>query len=113
MFYIYFFFLIQGLWSDEYKKVHKITEEIEKKTHYVKLKLVNPKMPKQTIEILEYGADYVIIKCSKFLGLKHAFYKAIEFFNSKYSKFLIKLGSEYPEQNGYIIVKFIVYNWEV
>jgi hypothetical protein len=104
------FFMAQGLFCGQYYKTKKIIDNVQSRLKNSSVKLLTPELPNQFIEILEYGDNYVIIKGSNFLGLKHCFYKAIEFFNSKYTSFFIKIGSDIHREKDFIIVKFIAYN---
>ena len=74
-----------------------------------KIKLGDNNIPLQNIEIIEFNDTYVIVKSTKLLGIKHCFFKAIEFFNSKYEKFFLKI--DYIEENeDFIKIKFIAYD---
>ena len=94
----------------QYYKTKNMVEDVKNKIKDKPVKLMTPEIDPQFIEILEYGDNYVIVKSSTFLGLKHCFYKAIEFFNSKYDSFLLKMGSEIHTEQNFIIVKFIAYD---
>ena len=68
-------------------------------------------LPPKDVRIIQFGADFVIISANKLLGFKHCFYKAIEYFYSKYSKFFIQVEDIYRDHR-IIIVKFIACNIE-
>jgi hypothetical protein len=71
----------------------------------------DPILPAENVEIVQFGEDFVIVAASKLLGFKHCFYKAIEYFYSKYSKFFIKVKDMYKDDK-IIIVKFVAYERE-
>jgi hypothetical protein len=100
---------ITNNYTVNYYNVKKMSEKVTGVLKNQPVHLITPEIPRQSIEISEYGDNYVIIKASKFLGIKHCFYKAIEFFNSKYKKFFLKIGSEIYKDDEWIVVKFIAY----
>jgi hypothetical protein len=102
--------LIKPVFLNPYYKNKQLVDDVKKKIKNKPIVLLTPQLPNQSIEILEYGDHYVIVKSSAFLGFKHCFYKAIEFFNSKYASFLLKMASEIRRDGNFIIVKFIAYN---
>jgi hypothetical protein len=71
------------------------------------IKLTDNNIPIQHIEIIEYNDEYVIVKGTHLLGIKHCFFKAIEFFDSKYKNFFLRI-QWVKKENNWIIVKFIV-----
>jgi hypothetical protein len=83
--------------------------ELLKEYFFNKIKLGDNNIPSQSIKIIEFNKDYVIIKATKLLGIKHCFFKAVEFFNSKYKTFFLKIDT-IQEIEEFIIVKFIAYN---
>lgn len=110
MYYLFIcFFLLSSVFSSNYNKINTITKKIHEK---IPVTLVTPDIPTQKIKILEFGNDYVIVSASSFLGFKHCFYKAIEFFSSKYKKFYIKVDPYVYKDKNQIIVKFIAYDIE-
>ena len=108
---IMFYLLINYELSVE-KTINAIKEKISNINFNKYIHNLGPNIPHQTIEIIEFNDEYVVVKSSKYLSIQHGLYKAIEFFNSKYKKFNLKIYYKIVYNEDYNIVKFIAYNIE-